>query len=160
MQFLWRCHSVISRLRNRNTCGKVVWHTKCTIRFSLQRLYKLQYDIWWARCESLFSCAQNSHIFSCSGRHCSQDLPQTVTGQHTSIKLFDMKLYENLSSGKKTVKLSPITGCGGPYGCETSRLPHLPDNRLTGGSDVVSLTRRRAFTPRKSPGTHFITQCI
>jgi hypothetical protein len=34
----------------------------------------------------------------------------------------------------------PVTGRGGPLGCETSRLPHFPDNRLIDGGDVVSLT--------------------
>jgi hypothetical protein len=28
------------------------------------------------------------------------------------------------------------------------------DNRPTGGGEVVSLTRRPLFTPRKIPGTH------
>jgi hypothetical protein len=28
-------------------------------------------------------------------------------------------------------KAIPVKGCGGPYGCETSRLPHFLDNRLT-----------------------------
>jgi hypothetical protein len=36
------------------------------------------------------------------------------------------------------------TGCGGPQGCETSRLPHFLHNRLTDGGEVVSLTRRQA----------------
>jgi hypothetical protein len=40
-------------------------------------------------------------------------------------------------------------------GCETSRLPHFPDNRLTDEGEVVSLTRRPPFTPRKFSGTHF-----
>jgi hypothetical protein len=35
-----------------------------------------------------------------------------------------------------------VTSRGGPYGCETSRLPHFLDNRLTDGAEVVSLTRR------------------
>jgi hypothetical protein len=39
---------------------------------------------------------------------------------------------------------------GGPYGCETSRFPHLLDNRLTDGGEV-SLTCRSPFTPRKFP---------
>jgi hypothetical protein len=32
-------------------------------------------------------------------------------------------------------------------GCETSRLPHFLDSRLTDGGEVVSLTRRPPFTP-------------
>jgi hypothetical protein len=35
----------------------------------------------------------------------------------------------------------PVTGRGGPQGCETSRLPHSLDNRLTDGGEVVSPTR-------------------
>jgi hypothetical protein len=35
-----------------------------------------------------------------------------------------------------------VTRRGGPYGCETSRMPHFIDNRLTDGCEVVSLTRR------------------
>jgi hypothetical protein len=41
-------------------------------------------------------------------------------------------------------KAIPVTGRGGPEGCDTSRLPHLLDNRLTDGGEVVSLTRRPA----------------
>jgi hypothetical protein len=52
-------------------------------------------------------------------------------------------------------KAIPVTGRGDPYGCETSRLPHFLENRLTDGGQVVSLTRRQPFTPRKIPGTHF-----
>jgi hypothetical protein len=51
-------------------------------------------------------------------------------------------------------KAIPVTGRGGPYGCETLRLPHFLDNRLTDGGEV-SLTRRPLFTPRNFPGTHF-----
>jgi hypothetical protein len=52
-------------------------------------------------------------------------------------------------------KVIPVTGRGGPYGCETSRLPRLLDNRFTDGREVVSLTHQPRFTPRKIPGTHF-----
>jgi hypothetical protein len=50
-----------------------------------------------------------------------------------------------------------VTGRGGPYGCDTSRLPHFLDSRLTDGGKVVSLTRRPAavYPLRKIPGTHF-----
>jgi hypothetical protein len=47
-----------------------------------------------------------------------------------------------------------VLGRGGRYGCETSRLTHLLDNWLRDGGEVVSLTRRPPFTPRKIPGTH------
>jgi hypothetical protein len=38
--------------------------------------------------------------------------------------------------------------------CETSRLPHFLDSRLTDGDEVVSLTRRPPSTPSKVPRTH------
>jgi hypothetical protein len=52
-------------------------------------------------------------------------------------------------------KAIPVTGRGGPEVCEASRLPRFLDNQLTDGGEVVSLTRRPPFTPRKIPGTHF-----
>jgi hypothetical protein len=39
-------------------------------------------------------------------------------------------------------KAIPVTGHGGAQDCETSRLQHFLDNRLTDGSEVVSLTRQ------------------
>jgi hypothetical protein len=42
----------------------------------------------------------------------------------------------------------PVTGRGGPSGCERSRLPHYLHKRLTDGGKVVSPTRRPPFTPR------------
>jgi hypothetical protein len=48
-----------------------------------------------------------------------------------------------------------VRGHGGPYSCETSRLPHFIDNWLTAGGEVVSLTRRPPFTHRKIPGAYF-----
>jgi hypothetical protein len=44
------------------------------------------------------------------------------------------------NEGKIKGKVIPVTGRGGPYICETSRLPHFLDNRLTDGDKVVSLT--------------------
>jgi hypothetical protein len=59
------------------------------------------------------------------------------------------RLYPQRSHAVVTWKL-------GSYPCKrTSRLPHFHDTRLTDGGEVVSLTRRPPFTPRKIPGTHF-----
>jgi hypothetical protein len=44
-------------------------------------------------------------------------------------------------------KAIPVRGCGGTYGCETSRLPHVLDNWLTDGGEVLSLKRGPPFTP-------------
>jgi hypothetical protein len=46
-------------------------------------------------------------------------------------------------------------GHGGPWGCETSRLPHFLDSRLTDGGKVVNLTHLPPITPKKISGTHF-----
>jgi hypothetical protein len=49
----------------------------------------------------------------------------------------------------------PVTGREDQQGCEMSRLPHFPDNWLTDSGEVVRLTCRLLFTPRKIPGIHF-----
>jgi hypothetical protein len=36
----------------------------------------------------------------------------------------------------KKSKAIPVTGHGGPYGCEISRLPHFLDNRLRDGGEL------------------------
>jgi hypothetical protein len=61
----------------------------------------------------------------------------------------------NMHKITKEGKAIPVAGRGGPYGCESSRIPHFLDNRLTGDGEVVSLNRRPNFTPRKIPDTHF-----
>jgi hypothetical protein len=43
-------------------------------------------------------------------------------------------------------------------GCEASRLSHFLDSRLTGGGDVVSLTRRPHFTPQEDFWYSFLLQ--
>jgi hypothetical protein len=53
--------------------------------------------------------------------------------------------YSNYLKGKAIT----VTGREGPLGCETSRLPHFLDSRLTGGGKVVSPTRRPPFTPQE-----------
>jgi hypothetical protein len=60
-----------------------------------------------------------------------------------------------LLTGKVKGKAIPVTGRGGSCSCETSRLPHFLNDRLTDNGDVVSLTRRPSLTPRQIPGTNF-----
>jgi hypothetical protein len=55
-------------------------------------------------------------------------------------------------------KTIPVTGHEGPQGCETSRLPHLLDNRLTDGGKVVSLTRRPLFTLQEDSWYSFLLE--
>jgi hypothetical protein len=50
----------------------------------------------------------------------------------------------------------PVTGRRGPLGCETSRLPHFLDNRLTDGGEVVSLMCRPPFTPQDDSWYSFL----
>jgi hypothetical protein len=45
----------------------------------------------------------------------------------------------------------PVTDHGGPYGCETLRVPHYLDYRLTDGGKVVSLTRLERGRKTKYP---------
>jgi hypothetical protein len=55
------------------------------------------------------------------------------------------------SKGQAKGKAIPVTGRAGPYGCETSRLPHF-SRKSTYSGEVVNLTRRPFFTPRKIRG--------
>jgi hypothetical protein len=51
-----------------------------------------------------------------------------------------------------------VTGHGNPYGCETSRLPHFLDNRLTHAGEVVSLKRRPPFNPQEDSWYSFLLE--
>jgi hypothetical protein len=57
---------------------------------------------------------------------------------------FSDLLTLTLGKGNGTCKAIHVTGRGGPYVCEMSRLPHFLDSRLIDGGEVVSLTRRPA----------------
>jgi hypothetical protein len=61
---------------------------------------------------------------------------------------------------KKKGKAISVTGRGGPYGCETSRLPHFLDIRLTDGGKVVSLTSRLPFTPQEDSWYPFLLEAV
>jgi hypothetical protein len=58
--------------------------------------------------------------------------------------------------GKKG-KAIPVTGREGPWGCETSRLQHFLDSRLTDGGEVVSLTLD-AFYPQEDSWYSFLLE--
>jgi hypothetical protein len=47
----------------------------------------------------------------------------------------------------------PITGCGGPQACETSKLPYFLENRPIDGGEVVSPTH---WPPSLSPGIFLV----
>jgi hypothetical protein len=55
-------------------------------------------------------------------------------------------------------KAIPVTGRGGPWGCETSRFPHFLDNQLTDGGEVVSLMRSPTFTPQEDSWDSFLLE--
>jgi hypothetical protein len=65
---------------------------------------------------------------------------------------------ENNIKRKRKDKVIPVTGRGGPLVCETSRLPHFLDNRLTDGGRVVSLTRRPPFTSQEDSWYSFLLE--
>jgi hypothetical protein len=44
-------------------------------------------------------------------------------------------------------KAIPGTGYGGLKGCETLRIPHFLDNRVTNEGKIVSLTSQQCFFP-------------
>jgi hypothetical protein len=52
----------------------------------------------------------------------------------------------------------PVTMLRGPQGCETSRLPHFLDNRLTDGVQDISLKHRSLFTPQEDSWYSFLLE--
>jgi hypothetical protein len=70
--------------------------------------------------------------------------------QRTSIGLHGVT-PQKIKKAKIKGKAIPVTGRGDPRCCETSRLQYFLDNRLTDIGEVVSLTSRPPFTPRKIP---------
>jgi hypothetical protein len=67
----------------------------------------------------------------------------------------NMHNYKRFTTRSKIkYKTIHVTDRGGPYGYETSWLPHSLDNRLTDGGEVVNLTHSRTFTSRNMTDTH------
>jgi hypothetical protein len=71
-----------------------------------------------------------------------------------------LQIKRNLSihTEKKKSKAILVIGRGAPRGCETSRLPHFLDSRLTDCGEVVSLTRRSPFTLQKNSWYPFLLE--
>jgi hypothetical protein len=72
--------------------------------------------------------------------------PACCRGDHPS-----KESYKLIIKGKAI----PVMGRGDPYGCETSRLLHVLDNRFTDGGEVINLKHRSPYSPRNIPGIHF-----
>jgi hypothetical protein len=49
----------------------------------------------------------------------------------------------------KKCKAIPVTGHGGSWGCETSRLPHFVDSQVTDGGEVSLKRRPAALYPQE-----------
>jgi hypothetical protein len=56
------------------------------------------------------------------------------------------------------IETVPVIGCGCLQVCETSRLPHFLDNRLTDSGEDFSLTRRPPFIPQEDSWYSFLLE--
>jgi hypothetical protein len=74
--------------------------------------------------------------------------------------IFKYPLLNFTAGVKQQNKAIPLTGRGDPLGCETSRLPHFLENRLTDGGEFVKLTRRSHFAPGKIPRNNLYLSLI
>jgi hypothetical protein len=52
----------------------------------------------------------------------------------------------------------PVTGHGGPQGCEKSKIPYFLDNQLTDGGEIVSLRHRLPFIPQEDTWYSFLLE--
>jgi hypothetical protein len=65
--------------------------------------------------------------------------PTAMTYRPAKTNTSDTVMAQSVTGKGKAI---PVTGREGPYGCETSRVPHFLDNRLTDGGEVDSLKLR------------------
>jgi hypothetical protein len=74
---------------------------------------------------------------------------ETVAGK--SVTAYRHKLSNRIQflAGFRKSKAIPVTPHGDACGCEASRLLYILDTLLTDGGEVVNLTCRPHFTPRK-----------
>jgi hypothetical protein len=69
-----------------------------------------------------------------------------------------MSMYNNNNNNNNNNAIL-VTGHGDPWGCETLRLPHFLDNRLTDGGEVVRFTcRPAALYPQEDSWYSFLLE--
>jgi hypothetical protein len=107
---------------------------------------------------NMMYCYRNTK-FSCRTTGWMQRI---TDGRYPACRQTEALPHSNLSRGKSVAyqsegKAIPVTGRQGPQGCETSRLPHLLDNRFTDSGDV-SLTRQPSFTPQEDSWYSFLLE--
>jgi hypothetical protein len=93
-------------------------------------------------------------------RHCGEEKILALVGiepRSSTPSLYQLSYPDSLPADNSRGKVMPVIGCGGPYSCETSRLPHFLDNRLTDAGDV-SLTRQPPFTPQEDSWYSFLLE--
>jgi hypothetical protein len=77
--------------------------------------------------------------------NCKEDgriLKAVSSGNHCNLNFGSTGIMQVKYKG------NPVPGRGGSWGCETSRLPHFLDNRLTDGGEVVTASHAaRPLTP-------------
>jgi hypothetical protein len=109
-----------------------------------------------------YTCDESWKEWSVLTNNMSQHSKNTQTGTVpvTTIELRSAKwhYFHLFSYTGKRGKAIPVTGRGGPKGCETLRIPHFLDSRLTDGGEVVSLTRRPSFTPQEDSWYSFLLE--
>jgi hypothetical protein len=103
------------------------------------------------------SSETSGNVYWTTRHHIPED--STLHGLFCDVLKSNINNYDgesvNRSQKDKKRKAIPVTDRRDPYGCETSKLPHFLDNRLTDGGEVFSLMHWPPLTPRKIPGTHF-----
>jgi hypothetical protein len=102
--------------------------------------------------DAVSSSETSANFYRATWRH----IPETSALHRVRINI----LYHLDDSRSKYVKGKKVKlrGCGRPYVCETSKLPHFLHNRLTDGGGVVSLTRRPPIIPQEDYWYSFLLE--
>jgi hypothetical protein len=74
-----------------------------------------------------------------------------MTNQCSTVNIKNGEDYDSSSNS------IPVLGRGGPYGCETSRLPHFLENHFRDVNELVGLTcRPAALCSQEDPWCSFL----